>query len=88
MNSKQIMYSISKKAHSHYGFKNKEQVSLKDKEFNEVYFFWTKKNVIAKPIESYKPRERCQVDIVLIYLYEINLKISLQWWIISQSIDG
>ena len=28
-------------------------------------FFWTKKNVKSKNIESYKPRERFQADIVL-----------------------
>ena len=47
-------------------FKNKEQVSYKDEEFNEVFFFfWTKKNIKLKSHKSYNPRERYQVDIVL-----------------------
>ena len=38
-------------------FKNKCK-SHTDKEFNEVFFFWTKKNIKLKDIESYKSRER------------------------------
>ena len=42
----------------------------------------------VKSNESYNPRERYKVDMVFfITLYGINLNISLQWWIISQSMD-
>ena len=68
MNSKYIVHSISKikRSHSQMVFKNKEQVSYKYEEFIEVFFFfWTKKNIKVKSNESYNPRERYQVDIVL-----------------------
>ena len=34
-----------------------------------ILFFQIKKNVIIKHIESYKPREKCQADIVLLSNY-------------------
>ena len=48
-----------------------------------------RKNVKIKHIESYKQKEKYEANIVLLQtLYEINLNISLQWWIISQSRMG
>ena len=53
----------------------------------EFSFFWTKKNVKLNHIESYKPRERYQANIALSNNDWDWYKISLQWWIISQSMD-
>ena len=47
-------------------FKNKGQISLKNEELNEILFFWTKKNIKVKLIESYNPRQRYQNVIVLL----------------------
>ena len=46
-------------------FKNKEQYFIKCWKI-EWSFFWTKKNVKVKPIESYKQRERYQAYIVIL----------------------
>ena len=48
-------------------FKNKEQVNKKDEELNEVFFFSEpRKYVKLNHIDSYKARERCQADIILL----------------------
>ena len=51
--------------------------------------FLNRGNAKVKPIESNRPSERYQVDIVLIQtLYDIDFKIFLQWEIISQRWKG
>ena len=67
-------------------------------DIRDFYFKWQvweirtskpRKNAIVKHIESYKPKERYQTDTVILsnYIWD-GLNISLQWWIISQSMDG
>ena len=69
-------------------FKNKEQVNKRRIEWS-LLFSELRKNAKIKPIESYKPGERYQADIVLFQtMSKIDLNICLLWCIISQSMDG
>ena len=55
-------------------FKHKEQVNKNFEELNEVFFFLNQKKVKLRYIESYKPRERYEADIVFLIMSEIDLK--------------
>ena len=47
------------------------------------------KNGTLKHIEFYRPRERYQTSTDLFFtMSEIELNISIQWWIILTSMDG
>ena len=51
-------------------------------------FFWTKKNLKVKYIETYSQEKDIKLTLFFFQIMsEIDLNISLQWWIISYSID-
>ena len=83
------MHSISKKNSLSDGFLKQRASFIKGWRIEwSLLLFWTKKTVKVKHIESYKPKERYQVDTVLLSnMYEMNLNIFLQCWIISQIIN-
>ena len=84
MNSKRKYAQFSKKCSLSDGSPKQQS------KFHKKMMYWMKssfflmKKIKVKPIESYKSRERYQADIILFKtMSEMDLNISLQWWIIS-----